>query len=86
MEVADKIEFSIHPAEQRRPAESETARACIVAMSNPELLRFGISARFRCSGAEYPDDPRVKTLLAQLNLARTEWNRRHPKLPLRDSF
>jgi hypothetical protein len=85
MQIAEKMESSIHSAEQR-PALSEAARACIVAMSNPELLRFGIRAKLRCSEAENSDDSRIQSLLTQLNLARAEWNKRHPKLPLRDSF
>jgi hypothetical protein len=85
MEVADKMGISIHPAMQH-PVESEAAPACIGGMSNPELLRFGMSAKLRYSEAESPDDPRIGALLVQLNLARAEWNRRHPKLPLRDSF
>ena len=85
MGVADKMEISIHPAEQH-PAGSEAAYPCIVGMSNPELLRFGVNTKLRCSEAENLDDPPMKNLLMRLNLARAEWNRRHPKLPLRDSF
>ena len=85
MEVGDKIEISIHPAEQH-PATLEATPASIVGMSNPELLRFGMSARLRCSEAESSDDSRIRTLRIQLNLARSEWNIRHPRLPLRDSF
>jgi hypothetical protein len=85
MEVGDKMEISIHPAKQN-PAESEVAPASIAGMSNPELLRFGMGAKLRCFEVENPDDPRRRTLLVQLNFARKEWNRRHPKLPLRDSF
>lgn len=85
IEITDKMEISIPLAEQH-PAESEAAPAYIAGMSNPELLRFGLSAKLRCSEAENPDDPRIRTLLVQLNLARAEWVRRHPKLPLRDSF
>jgi hypothetical protein len=79
------MEISIHPAEQH-PVLTEVARVSIVAMSNPELLRFGMRAKLRCFQAENSDDLRMQTLLMQLNLARAEWNRRHPKLPLRDSF
>ena len=85
MGVADKIEFLSYLAEQPS-AENENAPACIAGMSNPELLRFGVNAKLRCSQAESPDDPRIMTLRVRLHLARVEWNRRHPKLPLRDSF
>ena len=85
MEVDHKIEMSIYSPEQP-PAQTEFAPAFIAGMSNPELLRFGVNAKLRCSQAENPNEPRMKTLLVQLNHARAEWNRRHPKLPLRDSF
>ena len=85
MEVDDGVEMSIH-SPQRQPAQTEFAPTFIAGMSNPELLRFGVSTRLRFSQAENPNDPRVKNLLVHLNLARAEWNRRHPKLPLCDSF
>lgn len=85
MEFADKMEISIHPAEYHLAA-GEVAGVCIAGMSNPELLRFGMHAKLRCSEAENPHDPRIQYLRVQLNLARAEWNTRHPKLPLRDSF
>ena len=85
MEVADKMEISIYPTKQY-PAESEAAPACIVNMSDPELLRFGMSVKLRCPEVENSDDPRLRTLLVQLKHARSEWNRRHPDLPLCDSF
>lgn len=85
MEVDDKMEMSIHSPEQQ-PAQGEFAPAFLAGMSNPELLRFGVNTKLRCSQAENPKDPRLRNLLVQLNHARAEWNRRHPKLPLRDSF
>jgi hypothetical protein len=85
MDVSGNMEISFDSAEQP-PAESQFSHARFVRMSNPELLRFGMSAKLFCSEAQNLDDPRKKTLLAQLNLARVEWNRRHPKLPLRNSF
>ncbi len=85
MELGHKLKFSIYSTEQS-PVQIEFAPAFISGMSNPELLRFGVHAKLRCSQAENPNDPWVKTLLVHLNHARAEWNRRHPKLPLRDSF
>jgi hypothetical protein len=85
MELADKIEDAIYLAEQH-PAEDKGIPACIVGLSDPALLRLGVNAKLHCSEAENPDEPRLKTLLLQLMHARAEWNRRHPKLPLRDSF
>jgi hypothetical protein len=55
-------------------------------MSNPELLRFGVTTKFLCSldvGTE-PSPP--DEVFAQLNEAQAEWKRRNPSLPLRDSF
>jgi hypothetical protein len=66
--------------------ENEISRVCISSMSNSELLRFGLNAKFRHSEAASPDDPATTDLAAQLIEARAEWNRRHPGLPLRDSF
>jgi hypothetical protein len=85
MGVADDMEILNYRTEQLS-AEKEIAPACIARMSNPELLRFGVNAKLRCSQAESPDDPRIITLRLWLHLARVEWNRRHPKLPLRNSF
>ena len=85
MEFADKMGISMYPG-ALYPAEGEHTPACFAGMSNPELLRFGVNAKLRCSQAESPDDPRIMTLRVQLRLARAEWNRRHPKLPLRNSF
>jgi len=85
MEVVDKMEISIHPAEHH-PAAREAVRVCIVGMSNPQLLRFGMRVKLSCAEAENSNDPPIEYLRVQLNLARAEWNRRHPKLPLRDSF
>jgi hypothetical protein len=55
-------------------------------MSSSELLRFGMSVKFRHSQEPKQNDPETADLSAQLNEARLEWNRRHPNLPLRDSF
>jgi len=55
-------------------------------MSSSELLRFGVSAKFSYSSGPSPDHPETADLAAQLSEARAEWNRRHPNLPLHDSF
>jgi hypothetical protein len=85
MGVADSMGILSYWAGQPS-GENENAPACLARMSNPELLRFGVNAKLRCSQAVSPDDPRIMTLRVRLHLARVEWNRRHPKLPLRDSF
>ena len=53
-------------------------------MSNPELLRFGLTTKYKCS--REPRTPDTPLLTIQLNEARTEWKRRNPTLPLNDSF
>ncbi len=55
-------------------------------MSDCELLRFGVAAKYKSSHAEYSPPSEPDDLEIQLNQARVEWNRRHPDLPLRDSF
>ncbi len=62
----------------------DISRASISSMSNSELLRFGVNVKFRIS--RKPGSDNFAKLEAQLNEARLEWNRRHPNLPLRDSF
>jgi hypothetical protein len=61
-------------------------RASISSMSNSELLRFGVNVKFRISQAPASGNRDFAGLEAQLTEARLEWNRRHPNLPLRDSF
>jgi hypothetical protein len=66
--------------------KSDIACASISSMSSSELLRFGLKVKFRISQEPGSGDTDLAELEAQLNEARLEWNRRHPKLPLRDSF
>jgi hypothetical protein len=66
--------------------EGGNTRTSIAGMSNSELLRFGVNVKFRLSQRPGSNDPEFTDLAAQLNEARAEWNRRHPNLPLRDSF
>jgi hypothetical protein len=67
-------------------SEREITRVRISRMSNPELLRFGMNVKLRLSDEPTRNDPDSPDLSAQLDEARLEWNRRHPNLPLRDSF
>jgi hypothetical protein len=55
-------------------------------MSDAQLLRFGVAAKFRCSQLSGAADPGFEALLSDLKDARAEWNRRHPDLPLCNSF
>jgi hypothetical protein len=55
-------------------------------MSDNELLRAGQDARYMCSPeARYSEKPR-EVFVIQLEEARSEWRRRHPKLPLSESI
>ena len=82
MEVEDRATRACHPAE---PQQFENGRpySDISGMSDSKLLRFGISIKFRCLQS---DREQLARLLPQLEEARAEWNRRHPILPLVDSF
>jgi hypothetical protein len=52
-------------------------------MSDAELLRFGLAAKYRCSQEEGFDNWRRREEFAsQLEAARKEWKKRFPKLPL----
>ena len=85
MAVLDSIEIPAGETPLNSP-ENQHGRGFISTMSDSELLRFGLSAKFRSSRRSTPDDPQPEDLAAQLRAARFEWNRRHPDLPLRDSF
>ena len=85
MLTADKTETTVCETVMHG-SECENSLVSISNMSSSELLRFGLSAKYRLSRGPAPDDPELTDLAAQLNQARLEWNRRHPHLPLRDSF
>jgi hypothetical protein len=82
MAPTDEIEMAVRPTETDG-SEIEAIRKEIRRMPNAELLRFGVNAKFRASRGLSPKDP---WLAAQLKEARAEWNRRHPCLPLCNSF
>jgi len=85
MAALDNIEIPARGIPPNSP-EKQRPHGFFSRMSNSELLRFGLSAKFRSSQRPAPDNPQPEDLAAQLNEARIEWNRRHPDLPLRDSF
>jgi len=85
MAVLDSIEIPAGETPSNSP-ENQRARGSFSTMSNSELLRFGLTTKFRSSQRSAPDDSQPEDLGAQLNEARFEWNRRHPDLPQRDSF
>jgi hypothetical protein len=55
-------------------------------MSDEELLRFGMVAKYMCSRGEKLDKEKLKAFTLQLDEARKEWKKRFPKLPLSSSF
>ncbi|HXA83406.1 MAG TPA: hypothetical protein VNY56_09880 [Methylomirabilota bacterium] len=85
MELVDSSE-TMAGENETHPGEGGPMPLSIHRMSSAELLRFGMRAKFRCSNEANPNDSRLTALMAQLAEARAEWNRRHPELPLRDSF
>jgi hypothetical protein len=85
MALAERMATTLCETATYEPGR-KNARASVSRMSSSELLRFGLSAKFRLSLEPTADDPEPTELSTQLNEARLEWNRRHPDLPLRDSF
>jgi hypothetical protein len=64
----------------------EGLRARLRAMSDSELLLFGQVAKGNCNPETLVGKPPLEVYVVQLREARKEWRRRHPKVPLRDSF
>jgi hypothetical protein len=85
MELADSSE-TLAGETETHPGEGGPVALSIHRMSSAELLRFGMRAKFNCSHEANPNDSCMTARMAQLAEARAEWNRRHPGLPLRDSF
>lgn len=67
-------------------ANTEGLRQRLCKMSNPELLLFGVTAKFLCSLEANLNEPPPECFRVRLSEARAEWNRRNPTLPLSDSF
>jgi len=55
-------------------------------MTDSELLRFGLIAKFECSELQREAQLPSEILMAELEELRAEWKRRFPEMPLRDSF
>jgi hypothetical protein len=53
-------------------------------MSSHELLRYGFGLKSRCSVLECQEG--TEALVEELSQLRTEWRKRHPEMPLRDTF
>jgi hypothetical protein len=67
-------------------SEIERLRQRLRAMSDPELLLFGVTTKYQCSWETEPDHPPPENVIVQLSEARREWKRRNPRLPLSESF
>jgi hypothetical protein len=55
-------------------------------MSDEELLRFGMVAKYMCSQGEKLDKEKLNAFTLQLDEARKEWKKRFPTLPLGSTF
>lgn len=64
---------------------AEELRNRLRAMADPELLRYGQAANYMASPQANYGNP-VAVYIVQLQEARREWRRRHPKLPLNISI
>jgi len=67
-------------------SSTEELRTRLKKMSDPDLLRFGQAAKYMCSLEASLGHPPRESFVVQLRETRGEWKRRHPKLPLSDSF
>jgi len=71
---------------QIQPDPLDAIRARIKRMTDDQLLRYGQSAKYMCSPTANRGKPARPEFVVQLEEARAEWRRRHPKLPLADSI
>ncbi len=69
-----------------RTAELDLIRCRVQKMTDFELLRFGLIAKFKCSELQREAQFPSEILTAELEELRAEWRRRCPEMPLRDSF
>ena len=61
-------------------------RSTLINLSNAELLRLGMVAKYKCSQQANLSDQQRLRYAAQLDAARKEWDRRFPTLPLSATF
>ena len=85
MAVEARAEYETYRA-PHKTMEAERACESVSAMTDLELLLFGIATKLGRSPRAPAGAPTPGALEAQLAQARREWNRRHPSLPLVDSF
>jgi hypothetical protein len=68
-----------------RNSKVEEIRQRLQKMSDEELLRYGQGCKYMCSTKVHFGKPPLEIWTSQLEEARAEWRRRHPKLPLNES-
>jgi hypothetical protein len=62
-----------------QPLQLDEVRARLQKMSDADLLHFGRAAASLCRPEKQFGRPPRKVFVDQLNEARAEWRRRHPK-------
>lgn len=67
-------------------AKANGSRPPPCGMSDAELLRFGMVAKWMCSEAVAVADRQREVFALQLREARKEWKKRFPRLPLSSAF
>ena len=70
---------------QTGPENIERIREELRKMSDAQLLRHGQGLRHMRSAKVNFGQPPLEAWTTQLDKARAEWRRRHPKIPLSDS-
>jgi hypothetical protein len=65
---------------------TEKIRQRLREMSDAELLRFGMVAKYMCSQEANPEDASREDFVLQLTEAQREWNKRFSRLPLVTTF
>jgi hypothetical protein len=65
---------------------TERIRQRLCKMSDAELLRFGMVAKYMCSQEANPEQTSREDFVLQLNEAQREWNKRFTRLPLVATF
>jgi hypothetical protein len=74
-----RIAFYLMSSVAFQPFQLDEARARLRKMSDADLLRFGRAAASLCKPDGNFGQPPRKVFVEQLQEARAEWRRRHPK-------
>ena len=68
------------------PSGTERSRQRLCEMSDAELLRFGMVAKYMCSQEANPEHASREDFVLQFNEAQRELNKRFSRLPLVTTF